>query len=150
MKTKVFKGLYFDDAADDEVIKAIYIAQMNRDKVKIYWGDTETGIPWAEEHDTIGKIGKSTGTKPIALLVPANSYGGQYISGKNILAIVTYPDRKYTLYKHPSFRKPIVEIKENDDPATMITYPFITLYNGELHGRHQSKLSAQICAAKLR
>ena len=116
-----------------------------RTKVKIYLGHALTGECWPEEHDSIGTIGRSTGWIKIPLLVPERSYGGPALMDNHILKIVSYPERR-PIYQHPNFKQPTVEIR----PVKNEKFPFETWYNGSIHGGHTSKLSAQICAAKLR
>ena len=116
-----------------------------RTKVKIYLGHASTGECWPEEHDSIGTIGRSTGWVKIPLLVPARSYGGPALMDNHVLKIVTYPDRRL-VYQHPNFKQHTVEIKQIGMPGGI----YETWYNNHLHGRHTSKLSAQICASKLR
>ena len=46
-------------------------------RVRLWYGDTETGEAWDEENDVMGYVKKSTGKTPIFILVPyRNSHGG--------------------------------------------------------------------------
>jgi len=74
-------------------------------RVRIFYGDAKTGRDWLEEYDTQGYIGRSTGTKPIALLVNnRRSLGGGAILTHCIVKITV---NKRTIYEHPHYHQPV-------------------------------------------
>lgn len=71
-------------------------------RVRIWYGDTETGRAWQEEHDVLGYVGRSTGEHKIPLLVYSRrSRGGGAILTENIVRIDSTDGG--TIYKHPTF-----------------------------------------------
>lgn len=76
-----------------------------RTNIRVFLGDTKTGRCWNEEYDVIGRVGRSTGTAKIPLLVPRNAIGGPALLDNCILRIQeTYT--KAVLYQHPKFVMP--------------------------------------------
>lgn len=129
-----------------EVIAALERARKNRQRIKIYFGDVETGKDWHEEHDTIGYVGLSRGYEarfPI-LVYNERSNGGGIILDHCIVKIKEAKGN-YVLYQAKNYQKPIIDIVPSDLPE----YQYNTNINGELYGRHKSLKSAQICKAKL-
>lgn len=92
-----------DEGTKPEVGKALEHLLAQQVRCRIWYGDTETGLAWPDEHDVLGTIGRSTGPRKAALLIHnANSMGGGAILTACIVRIDTTWDRQ-TLYKHPTF-----------------------------------------------
>jgi hypothetical protein len=71
-------------------------------RVRIWCGDTESGVAWSEEYDIIGTIGRSMGPLKTPLLISSRrSMGGSAILTDCIVAIEASPT--VTLYRHPRF-----------------------------------------------
>lgn len=93
----------FNEKTSEAVQKAIIGAFNRRERVRVWYGDTETGLAWLEEYDVKGTIGRSMGEKKIPLLVNnARSMGGGALLDGCIVRIDSITDRR-TLYKHPTF-----------------------------------------------
>lgn len=93
----------FNEKTSEAVQKAIIGAFNRRERVRVWYGDTETGLAWLEEYDVKGTIGRSTGEKKIPLLVNnARSMGGGALLDHCIVRIDSIADHR-TLYKHPTF-----------------------------------------------
>jgi len=145
MKNKEINGMFFDKKTPDEVCYLLSNYCHTGKRLKIYYGDTQTGIDWHEEHDIIGTVGRSTGNIKIPLLIPnIRSVGGPGILSDCIIKIIDMKTKK-TIYQHPKYQKSVVTIV----PSDMEGYTHNTLINGILHGRHKSLRSAQICKAKI-
>lgn len=54
----------------EEVLNKLY---KNQKRVRIFYGDPQTGKDWCELHDTQGVVSRSTGKTPVYLLVNRNS-----------------------------------------------------------------------------
>lgn len=146
-KYKNYGGISFDERTPDEVCRVLATASISgrTQRLKLYYGDTETGRDWHEEFDTTGYIGRSTGTYKIPLLIPKkNSIGGGAILDHCIVKIKDIRTG-IVLYQHPKYQVPKVEITEGD----MKEYPYNTIVNGKTHGRHKSLRSAKIIKNKL-
>jgi hypothetical protein len=148
MKTKNYKvvnGISFDVTTNETICNILANAHYSGQKLKIYFGDTKTGRDWNEENDTTGKIGRSTGTNKVPLLLTNyNSTGGSHLLDHCIVKIVDFKT-KTVLYQHPKYIAPVIDIIPSDLPE----YKFYTIVNGALYGRHKSLKSAQICKSKI-
>ena len=80
-------------------------------RVRIWYGDTETGRSWNDEHEVTGTIGVSTGEISIPLLIKTlRSHGGSSLLIDCIIRIDDIKDKR-TLYKHDSFHVEKLEVK---------------------------------------
>lgn len=97
------KTFNFDERTSEQVKREIERLHASRARVRVWYGDISTGEAWPEELDIIGRIGRSTGQKPIPLLVHnARSIGGAGLLDGCIVRIDLI-ETKHTLYKHPNF-----------------------------------------------
>lgn len=129
----------FNEKTNDKV-KAILSSVYNSgQRIRIVYGDTETGKDWLEENDVTGTIGRSTGVKKVPLLIAnSRSYGGGAILDHCIIKIVT-TDGKYVLYEHETYNQPKLEIKDSDHKD----YNFLVTADGNAHARFKSEKSAK-------
>lgn len=93
----------FHKETNDKVKAALATAYSNRDRVRVWYGDSVTGRAWLEENDVLGYIGRSTGKIKAPLLIAnKSSMGGGALLDHCIVRIDTTKGR--TLYKHPNFQ----------------------------------------------
>lgn len=110
---KVVNGTSYHLETPDDVVQVLEDAKKNRTRVRIFYGDTKTGLDWMEENDVIGTIGRSCGTTKIPLLIKnSNSIGGGAILTNCIVRITI---DKTNVYKHPKYHLPNIIVEENDD-----------------------------------
>lgn len=83
--------------------------------VRVFYGDRETGRDWLEEFDTIGRIGRSTGSMKVPLLVPEGEHGGPAILDDCVVKIMDAQTGR-VLYRHPQYHQPEFEIRTLDTP----------------------------------
>lgn len=129
-----------------EVIQALEFARKNRIRVKLYFGDKETGRDWCEEHDTVGYIGMSRGHEarwPI-LVYNERSYGGGAILDHCILKVKESKGNR-VLFQAANYQQPDISIQHSDLPE----YAYNTLINGTLYGRHKTLKDAENLKKKL-
>jgi len=88
MKYKIVNGTsYRIDTPDDLCIILEGLRESQR-RVTIDYGDVKTGESWGETYDISGRIGRSTGSRKIPLLIHnARSRGGGALSDNCILSI---------------------------------------------------------------
>ena len=142
-KYQIWNGTAYHPDTSRDVIRVLEDLRMGlggrRRLVRIYTGDTENGIPWAEEFDVIGRIGRSTGPIKIPLLVPSGEHGGFGLLDNRILRICYASDKSQVLYEHPKYIPPEVTIEPWDEPE----YPYNVHFNGELHARCKTLKKAE-------
>ena len=108
MNTKVINGTTFHDETPIAVCNILNDAISSRrsKRIRIFFGDRETGKDWNEFYDTIGYVGRSTGLIKIPLMIHnTRSTGGGAILDHCIVKITV--DKK-TVYQHPKYHCPIV------------------------------------------
>lgn len=122
-------GMYFDvgiylgkekrlevyNKVDKSLMNTICLACKNHNRVRIWYGDRDSGRSWNEEYDVVGRIGKTMGVIKIPILVyNSRSYGGPSILVGSIIRIDDIED-KSTLWKVPNFHVEPMEIKITND-----------------------------------
>lgn len=153
MKTETINGktykvtesdTYYSEGTKNEVIDILERARYRGQRVKLYYGDIETGRNWNEEHDTIGTIGRSTGKVKIPLLIATkrSTVGGAILTD----CIIAIKEGKNVLYKAENFKEDVYTIV----PSDMQGYEVNTLINGGLYGRHKTETSAKRLINKLK
>jgi len=132
----------FDNNTCDKVKTVLTECYNNQCRVRIWYGDTKTGLSWLEEYDTMGNIGRSTGQQKIPLLIKnSRSNGGGGILCHCIIRIDVIVSRR-TIYKHPLFNVPLLTVATNNDNDTKNKYPFIVLKDNGLQARFKSEKQA--------
>ena len=132
----------FDENTCSKVKTALVDCYHSKSRIRIWYGNTETGVSWLEEYDTIGTIGCSGGQVKIPLLLKnARSSGGGGILCHCIIRIDIISSRR-TIYKHPLFYVPTLGVYPNLDEDTKTKYPFIVLKYGTIQARFKTEKSA--------
>ena len=144
-------GTYYSNETPDNVIRVLESVGGTNQRVKIYLGDRETGRDWMEEDGKVGKIGRSSGSIKIPLLIKTiNSHGGGAILDDCIVKIVTSPlTSMRVLYQHPKYHQPEMVIGEEGLPDNP-QYTHTVRIGGEAYSRHTSYKSAQRLVSLLR
>lgn len=138
-------GTYYYGNTSDKVIEVLENCRINNTRVQFFYGDVLTGRDWNEEHDTMGYIGRSTGSIKIPLLIQTSrSIGGGSILTDCIIKIRETKTKKI-LYISENYQLPVIEIVPSDLPE----YLYNTMINGSIHGRHKTLKSAQLLRSKL-
>lgn len=98
----------FNAKTNDKVKSVITSAYHNKTRVRIVYGDIETGKQWSEEYDVIGTIGRSTGVQPIPLLINnSRSMGGCGLLDHCIIKIVDIKTKR-VLYQADNYKLPVL------------------------------------------
>lgn len=90
--------------------------------IRVFYGDTKTGRDWAEENDTIGYVGRSTGIQKIPLLIErlrsgnglTRACGGGGILDHCVVRIMDVASKK-DLYRHALYACPRFELAQVAD-----------------------------------
>ena len=102
---KTVNGISYSENTIDEVVRILETAKKNRARIRLTYGNPETGLDWGEENDIEGYVGYSTGAVKIPLLVyNARSMGGGGILTDCIVKIETARG-KAVLYQNPKYHK---------------------------------------------
>ena len=127
-----------------ETVKTVLTDCYNKQcRIRIWYGDIDTGMSWLEEYDVVGTIGRSSGQAKIPLLIKnSRSVGGGGILCHCIIRIDVISSKR-TIYKHPLFYVPTLGVYPNLDEDTKTKYPFIVLKDNELQARFKSEKQAK-------
>ena len=82
---QIVNGTSYHDSTSSDVIRVLEEARMYRWRIRLYYG--ENGKCWNDEYNTIGYIGRSTGSKIPILLHNSRSIGGGAILDHKIVRI---------------------------------------------------------------
>lgn len=81
-------GMYYRENTCPKLITLLEKLKRDRTRVVFDFGNKETLTSWNGEYDISGYIGKSTGTKPIPLLIHnSRSLGGGELSTDCVLSV---------------------------------------------------------------
>lgn len=124
-------GLWFNKKTPERVMTIIAHAYHSGKRIRVFYGDTETGRDWMEEYDVMGTVGRSTGKHKVPLLINnSRSHGGTAIMCSHIVKITI---DKTVVYKHPDYY--IHDMKIGDgNPDVGLDYSVLykdTRNNGE-------------------
>ena len=85
----------------EKVVNVLEKARLARTRIRIFFGDTETGRDWLEEFETVGYIGRSCGEIKVPLLLNnSRSTGGCAVLDHCIVKIMV---GREVLYRHPHY-----------------------------------------------
>lgn len=124
------------------VCRVLDAAIKSGQRLRVYYGDKETGKSWGEEFDTIGRVSRSMGPVKIPILVKTSrSLGGGGILDHCIIGIQSSP--QCWLYRHPNLNLgQWTWEEENSSEYTAVAY-----CDGELRARFKSaKAASRYCA----
>ena len=131
----------------DNLVQVLERIRINKIRVKLNLGNTETGVSWNEENDITGRIGLSRGTQarfPI-LVYNSRSFGGGALMDDCILKI-TNTTTGAVMYQANNFKESIFEIKE----STQNGYTHSLYINGDLYSNHKNEKSVKKLINKLK
>ena len=98
---KVVGGVSFYEDTNESVINILLDAMKHKDRIRVFFGDAESGADWCETYDTMGTIGTSCGMTKVPLLIHSiRSTGGDAILTDSIVKITR---NKKVIYKHPNY-----------------------------------------------
>ena len=98
---KVYNGTWYCFDTPDMVIQILDNAMKNHERIRVFYGDADTGCDWCDFFDTIGYVGRSTGyMKAPLLLNNSRSIGGTSILDGSIVKITI---DKVVVYQHLNY-----------------------------------------------
>ena len=113
----------------------------SQQRIRLVYGDTNTGKDWLEEYDVIGNIGRSTGTKQVPLLIKnSRSTGGGSILDHRILKVVDVKSKRI-LYQHEKYVSPDFTIQYGTSIGH--GYNYAVLCNNSVQANFKTEKQAQ-------
>jgi len=111
IKYKIINDTAYHVETPDKVVSILEEARQNKDiRLRLCYGDTDTGLDWSDVYDTMGYIGRSTGSIKVPLLIKTSrSSGGGALLDHCIIKI----EQKHSnnshyveVYRHPQYHLP--------------------------------------------
>lgn len=105
-------GMSFDSRTPRNVCEVLSQCHYYNHRIRLFYGDPQTGTCWMDEYDTIGYVGRSTGKYQVPLLIKTKRSTG----GVSILdyCIVKITCNGATLYQNPLFNMPEVRVNGSE------------------------------------
>lgn len=124
----IVNGTKYHSATPANVIRALEEAREGRYRIRVFYGDTDTGRDWDERYDVTGYVSRSIGpTKVPILLANARSPGGPAMLDHCIVRIrhsSKQARRRHggDIYRHPRYHRD-GRRREQDLPAEVLSKP---------------------------
>ncbi len=106
-------GTWFDFDTPAKVRQILDQYRKEGGRIRLFYGDRNTGRCWMEENDVVGEIGRSTGRMQIPLLIAKGEDGGPGVLDSCIVRIID-ADTRVELYHHKNYHLPEIEIRPAD------------------------------------
>jgi hypothetical protein len=141
---KIISGTAYHLDTPEQVISILENNRNNNNKqrIRIFYGNTETGEDWCEEYDIMGYVGRSTGSIKIPILLNNISSAG----GAGILdhCIVKITIDKKTIYQHPKYHISKMTIKECTNEYLLKSgYKYAVYIKDEVHANFKNEIRAK-------
>jgi hypothetical protein len=109
---------------------ALLTAQYNAYRVRLFYGDAQTGRDWGEENDVTGTVSASTGWfKCLLLLASQRSSGGPAILTGSIVRLLV---NGREVYRHPTYSQPHYRLDQPADQPNGLPARVCTAWDGDL------------------
>jgi hypothetical protein len=132
---------WFTPGTDRKVQAILETYRQSGRLLRVFLGDVRTGRDWMCEHDVVGIVGRSTGSKKIPLLVvPGENGGGGLLTD----CIVRLMDADGTeVYRHPLYKAPTLRMDvETDADMRARGYRWAVSHKGEVLARFADAFDA--------
>jgi hypothetical protein len=120
----------------DAVADILESYRMNQRRIRLFYGNLETGQSWHEENDVVGRIGRSTGPIKVPLLLEPGECGGPALLDQCIIRIDT---PKKVLYQHDNFQTGEFSLIGSNSKRL----PWEVWINQSCHARFKDKTQAR-------
>ncbi len=133
---RLSNGTCYHAETPADIVSVLEDARVKHTVIRVFLGDTITGLSWNEESDAIGKVRRSTGEIKIPLVV---SQGDRYGCGILDHCIVRIQSRTKILYDHTNFHVGIMEVKR----GCIKKLPWEVILDGSVQARFELKQMAE-------
>lgn len=140
----------YDANTPDGLVNVLENVRLANRRIRLFYGDRETGLDWNEAFEIEGYISRTCGPLHCAILVERkSSRGGGIILSAWIVKLVDTAARK-VLWEHPSYH--CLRLAIVDTPATRSEnwrLPVQVLRAGKLHARFATRVAAERFISKM-
>lgn len=106
-KYKVLNGTFYHLDTPDDLVYTLERLRTNGTRIRLHYGDVQTGKDWMDVYDVAGKLSRSMGPVKIPILIHnARSMGGGGILD-NCIVRIRYANKRQgrDIYKHPLYHE---------------------------------------------
>lgn len=127
----------YDPGTPPQVRRILENARASKARIRVFYGDAETGRDWLEELDTMGRVSGTTGSirSPILVCNSRSTSGGIILSA----CIVKITIDKAVQYMHPRYHLPEFKV----EPSDIEDYAENVLVDGKIHARFKKPGQAE-------
>jgi len=103
----------------DSLVATLERLRNNRTRIRVYYGDRETGRDWEEQYGVLGTIGRSTGSIKIPLMIATSRSMGGGALLDNCIVKVEYANRRQggVIWQHVKYYR-----ENTEHPASRSYY----------------------------
>ena len=130
-------GTFFHLDTPTAVREILEQARKDGTRLRLFYGDTETGRDWLEEYDLLGRIGRSTGILKVPLLIAGKQRGGPAILDHCIVRIIDV-DAQRELFRIWNYHLPQFTVRYERGAQ----YKAAVYADGDLHARFATPAKA--------
>ena len=143
---QIVNGTYYHHDAPAAVIDVLEHARTAGTRIRLSYGDTETGHDWLEAFDVEGRISRSMGpVKVPILLARQTSIGGPALLEHCILKIRHTGKGGRVLYRHSHHHLPTFTVQPSSEPG----FEAEVLADGQVHARFKTAPEANRWVTKM-
>ncbi len=108
VEKRLVNGVEYSAETPNEVVQIIERCRLSNQAYRLTfdWGDTKTGQSWGEDLDISGYVGKSTGKRPIPLLIHNSRSTGGGALLENCIVKISMAKGGQVLWQHPNYQPP--------------------------------------------
>lgn len=122
-------GTSYHPTTPAAVIRILENSRKSGTRLRLHYGDDKTGRDWLEENDVTGRVGRSSGSVKIPILLHnSRSMGGGGILDGSIVKIRAARGGA-VLWQHPKYHLPRIQLR--DDLSARLAW--IVLSDGSTH-----------------
>jgi hypothetical protein len=122
-------GTWYRKGTPTPVIEGLERSRTEGARIRLFYGDTDTGRDWCEENDVRGTVGRSAGTIRIPLLLKSSrSSGGGAILDACIIRLQVAGRE---VYRHPKYQVPDLAVIPASEKLRGRGYLFTVTRDGD-------------------
>jgi hypothetical protein len=143
---KFVNGTAYHRETPDAVIKWLETSRQNGQRIRIFYGDVDTGRDWMEEYDTMGRVSRTTGNVKVPILVRTERSSGGYVILDHRIVRITTKNSKgeiVDVYRHPNYHQPELKYHANPFPVLDREHPHEVHADGEVRARFKTEQQAR-------
>lgn len=136
---------FYEPGTPEQVKRVLEDARVNHTRIRVFYGDQETGRDWNEENDVTGTVARTMGPIHSPILVANSRSHGGSIPLTNCIVKIMETRTKRVLYQHPKYHSGTFTMRPvaADECPTAPDLKFAVDRDGKTHARFKTEKQAQ-------